>query len=222
MSERRRPSLTPLLRAFLAAAAGLAVLACGDDAPTAAGDSEGSPDTVSASELAFVETAEDAPPLLTTDTSFVATRGEALRVEIFYRDRDEPDTPGERFLRFELDDESLQRYPDGHPRGGEAFGPGDTITISIRISPDTLKADFSPSGLRFNPDERAELEMRWIEADRDVDDDGEEDPDFEEEVDLWKQESPGDPFSRIGEIKDFERDELRAFLESFTIYAVAI
>lgn len=218
-----RPSAHPLVlaRAPIAAALGLALLACGDDPPTSP-DGDASPDTVPASELAFVRQAEDAPPLLTTDTSFVATRGEDLRVELFYEDPDEPDTPGERFLRFELEDESLERYPEDHPRSGAVFGPGDTITISLRISPDTLKADFSPAGLRFNPDERAELEMRWIEADRDVDDDGEEEPEFEEEVDIWKQETPGDPYVRVGELKDFERDELRAFLDSFTIFAVAI
>ena len=206
---------------LLAAAVGLGATGCGDEPPTSL-DDDGSPDTVPASRLAFVETSGDAPPLLTTDTSFVATRGEALRVEIFYEDRDDPGTPGDRFLRFELDDESLQRYPEDHPRAGDTFGPGDTITISLRVSPDTLKAEFSPSGLQFDPDEPAELEMRWIEADRDVDDDGEDDPDFEDEVDLWQQESPGDPFTRIGEIKDFERDELRAFLDSFTIFAMAI
>lgn len=221
MTERSREALAAHARASVVAVLGLAAVACGDDPPTSP-DGTGSLDTVPASRLAFVEQADDAPPLLTTDTSFVATRGEDLRVELFYEDPDDPGQAGDRFLRFELDEASLQRYPENHPRSGDAFGPGDTVTISIRVSPDTLKAEFSPSGLEFDPDERAELEMRWIEADRDLDDDGEEDPDFEEEVDLWKQETPGDPFTRIGEIKDFDRDELRAFLDSFTIFAMAI
>lgn len=218
-----RPSTVPLAlaRAPIVAALGLALVACGDDPPTSPNGGSAR-DTVAEGDLAFVRPADEAPPLLTTDTSFVATRGEDLRVEIFYEDPDEPGTAGDRFLRFELDEESLARYPEDHPRSGAAFGPGDTITISLRISTDTLKAEFSPAGLRFDPDERAELEMRWVEADRDVDDDGEEEPDFEEEVDLWKQEAPAEPYVRIGELKDVERDELRAFLDSFTIFAVAI
>lgn len=221
MSERPSASPFALARAPVVAAVGLALLACGDDPPTSPG--EGSPpESVPESELAFVRQADEAPALLTTDTSFVATRGEDLRVEIFYEDPEEPGSSGERFLRFELEEESLERYPEDHPRSGATFEPGDTVTITLRVSPDTLKADFSPSGLQFDAGEPAELEMRWIEADRDVDDDGEEEPEFEEEVDLWKQEAPGDPYVRVGELKDFERDELRAFLDSFTIFAVAI
>lgn len=199
----------------LTAAAG-----CGDD--SVSGPPDGEPGGVDGSLLTFITPSDTSPPLLTNDTSLVARRGESFRVEIYYQDPQEPGQAGDRFLRFELDPESLDRYPDDHPMAGAAFRPGDTVTIRIRASNDTLLADFEPDGLRFDPDAPAELELHYVEADRDTDDDGEEEPEFEDEVNLWRQERPGDPWFRVGEIKDFEDDGLEAFLESFTRFAAAI
>lgn len=173
-------------------------------------------------DLLFLRPAASSPPLLTRDTSFVATHGEDLRVEIFYEDPDAPGQPGERFLRFELDEESLDRYPEDHPAAGAPFEAGDTVTIRLRVARDTLLADFEPSGLRFDSDEPAELELRYLEADPDFDDDGDDDPELEDDIDLWRQETPGAPWVRIGDFKDLERDEIRAFLDSFTRFAAAI
>ena len=194
----------------------LATAACGDD-PTGPGE-EGVP----GSRLTFVAPSDTAPPLLTTDTSVVATRGQPLDLEIFYEDPDDPGQPGDRFLRFRLDDGSLLRYPDDHPMEGAAFPTGDTVTIRIRVRRDTLLADFGPDGLAFDPAEPAELRIRYAEADRDADDDGQDDADFEDEVDLWRQEEPGALWFRVGRLKDFELDEIEATLESFTRFAAAI
>lgn len=190
---------------------------CGDDDVTAPGETG-----VPHAQLTFLQPADTAPPLLTTDTSVVATRGEELDVEIFHEDPDDPGQPGDRFLRFELDEESLFRYPEDHPRGGALFGPGDTVTIHIRLAADTLLVDFGPDGLQFSSDEPAELRIRYAEADRDTDDDGEDEEDFEDEVDLWRQEAPGEEWFRVGRLKDFELDEIEADLESFTRFAAAI
>lgn len=201
----------------LALSLSLLTLGCGDDGVTGPGET-GVPDA----QLTLLHPADTAPPLLTTDTSVVATRGQQLDVEIFYEDPDDPGRPGDRFLRFRLDEESLFRYPDDHPREGALFGPGDTVTIRIRLARDTLLADFGPDGLRFSADAPAELRIRYAEADRDTDDDGEDEEDFEDEVDLWRQEAPGENWFRIGRLKDFELDEIRADLESFTRFAAAI
>lgn len=197
----------------------VALAACGDDDVAGPGDD---PRGVDENRLTFITPSDTAPPLLTNDTSLVARRGEAFRVEIFYQDPQQPSQAGERFLRFELDPASLSRYPDDHPMAGAAFQPGDTVTIRIRVASDTLLADFEPNGLRFDPDAPAELELHYVEADRDTDDDGEDEPEFEDDVDLWRQERPGDPWFRVGEIKDFEDDGMEAFLESFTRFAAAI
>lgn len=210
---RRGPLAGPLALPLLGALLVPALVGC-----------DGGPDVTppDSSEPTFLRPAASAPPLLTRDTAVVATRGEDLRVELFYEDPDAPGQPGERFLRFELDDASLARYPEDHPAAGAAFEPGDTVTIRIRVSGDTLLAEFEPTGLRFDPDEPAELELRYVEADPDFDGDGDDDPELEDEIDLWRQEQPGAPWVRIGDVKDLERDELRAFLESFTRFAAAI
>lgn len=201
----------------LATILALAAAGCGDDDVTGP-DASGVPEA----QLTFVQPSDTAPPLLTTDTSVVATRGEELDVEIFYEDPDDPGQRGDRFLRFQLDEESLLRYPDDHPMAGANFGPGDTVTIRIRVSTDTLLADFGPDGLRFDRDEPAELRIRYAEGDRDTDDDGEDEEDFEDEVDLWRQEAPGEEWFRVGRLKDFEADEIEADLDSFTRFAAAI
>lgn len=223
-------STTALTAALLASA--VAVTACSDDSPLSPGGSGGSSDeTASTSELTFLTQSPDAPRLLLQDddgdgfrdTTFVATRGQDTEVEVFYEDPDNSGQRGDRFLEFELEEESLLRYPDDHPMNGAEFGPGDTITITFELRGDTLAADFQPSGLEFNPDEPAELEMRWTNADEDTDDDGEDELDEQEDqLDLWKQEAPGEDWLRSGDVKDLERDRLRAFVESFTRWAVAI
>jgi hypothetical protein len=181
------------------------------------------PDSRLEGELTFLRRAPNAPPLLTTDTSFVATRGEDVRVELFYApDPGSGESRGERFLRFELEETSLLRYPDNHPRAGTLFADGDTVTITIRLEDDLLLGSFEPSGLQFDPNDPAELEFRYAEADDDYDGDGDSDPELEDDIDLWRQERPGDPWVKIGELQDVELDEIEAFLTSFTRYALAI
>lgn len=174
--------------------------------------------------LTFLRPSSLAQPLLTTDTSFVATRGEELNVRLFYApEPGSSDLVGERFLEFELDEESLLRYPPtDHPRAGQPFQDGDTITIQLHVETDSLLVEFEPSGLQFDIAEPAELELRYGEADDDYDKDGESDPELEEDIDLWRQESPGDPWFRVGDIKDADQDRIRARLTSFTRYALAI
>lgn len=219
----RRTSDTPELdrrsRWLPAVATTLALVTLG----AACGGSTGpEPHTKTGADLLFLRPASGSPPLLTHDTSFVATRGRTQTVELYYEDPEQPGQAGERFLRFKLEDTSLQQYPPGHPRAGAAFQDGDTITISIHVPQDTLLARFEPSGLKFNPDAPARLELRYVEADRDYDGDGTEDPELDGQIDLWKQELPSEPWTRIGTVKDASLEEIQALLTSFTRYALAI
>lgn len=196
----------------------VALGACGGSEPTGP-DESGAP----TEQLSFLRPGDDAPPLLTTDTTVVATRGENLRVELFYApDPGSGSDTGDRFLRFELDQTSLLRYPDDHPKAGALFQDGDTITIGIQIPEDTLMARLEPAGLEFDPERPAELELSYVNADPDFDGDGADDPELEEELDLWRQGAPGEDWFRIGRIQDLELDEIEAILTSFSRYAVAI
>lgn len=237
-SERARSgagrALTGLSTALLLAAA-VALHGCDDTTLGLDGESgDDPPEQAPSSNLTFLEPSADAPPLLLgdsdgdgiPDTTFVATAGEDLRVEVYYQDPDdEPGEEGDRFLRFELDNESLLRYPEDHPNGrsGQEFADGDTVHITLQVAGDTLLADFAPSGLEFDSEEPAELRMRWTNADRDTDDDGDEDlDDRAEDLDLWKQEQPGEDWIRSGDLKELEVDRVRAFLDSFTRWALAL
>ena len=182
------------------------------------------PDGLPDASLTFLRPGSLAQPLLTTDTSFVATRGESIEIRLFYApEPGSSDLVGERFLEFELDEESLVRYPpSGHPKAGQPFQDGDTITIRLHVETDTLLVELEPTGLQFDIAEPAELELRYGNADDDFDDDGESDPELEEDIDLWRQEKPGDPWFRVGEIKDADQDRVRARLTSFSRYALAI
>lgn len=220
--------------AALLVAAAVALHGCEADlgvGPDGGSDEDDPPQQAPSSELTFLRQASTAPDLLLgdsdgdgfRDTTIVATRGEDTELEIFYEDPDDGG-PGDRFLEFELEEESLASYPDDHPRkAGEQFQPGDTVHIEIQVRGDTLAAKFLPSGLQFDPDEPAELEIRWTNADPDVDDDGDDDlEDQEDQLDLWRQEEPGEDWIRSGDFKDVERDRIRGLLESFTVYSLAI
>lgn len=200
-------------------AATLAAGACGDSQPTAPADP---PDTLPEGQLTFLRQANTAPPLMTYDTTFVATAGEALDVEMFYAPLPGEDS-GEKFLEFELEDGSLLRYPPNHPTSpGATFQPGDTVWIRITIDPELLIASLEPSGLQFSVVDPAELEIRYGEADDDYDDDGDPDPELEGDIDLWRQESPGSDWQRVGDLKDVELDRVRALLTGFSRYGLGI
>lgn len=202
-----------------AIAAALAVGGCGDSEPTGPADP---PNTLPEGQLTFLRQAGTAPPLVTYDTTFVAIAGEALDAEIRYMPPPGEDS-GEKFLEFKLEDTSLLRYPADHPtRPGAAFQPGDTVWIRITVDPTLLIASMEPSGLQFNPADPAELEIRYAEADDDYDDDGDPDPELEDEIDLWRQESPGDDWERVGDLKDLELDRVRALLTGFSRYGLGI
>jgi len=226
MSETRMilPATRPRRRRPLGRIIASLLLAAGcSDSPVLMEPPPGPPGVPEAS-LSFLRPATLAQPLLTTDTSFVATRGEETKIELFYEpEPGSTDPVGERFLEFEIDEGSLLRYPPtGHPKAGQLFQDGDTITIRLHVQTDTLLIELEPTGLQFDEFDPAELELRYGEADDDYDDDGESDPELEEDIDLWRQEKPGDPWFRIGQIKDADEDKIRARLTSFSRYALAI
>jgi hypothetical protein len=184
---------------------GAALLALGgcDDGTTASGTL-----VVPESELEFVTLRAGAPPLTTTDTSFWAVRGEDRELEI--RFQGQGGSGGSRFLELEIDDDALLRRPDGTP-----FALGDSVEIFVTIEEGFFRVQFEPSGLEFNPDRPAELEIEYGEAE-------DEFLDRELEFDLWRQEQPGEPWERIGSVQIDDLDEVEADLLGFTRFALAI
>lgn len=214
-SVRSRRGRRSLATAGLAAA--LVLASCGDDLVDPGTNDPQEPPRAPTSQLTFLRQSPDAPAFFRFDgdTSFVATRGRDTDIEIRYVDPEDPTQPGEDFLEFELDDESLARRPDG-----TEFRPGEQVTITLRIAGDTILADFEPSGLEFNPNEPAELEMRFRRADRDTDDDGQDDLE-ESAIRLWKQEQPGEDWLQFSEEPDVTLDQIRVKITSFTRWALA-
>lgn len=191
---------------------GLSIAGCGDDP---AGPGGGGDTTRPPNGLIFLVPAVGAPALVTSDTSFVATKGVRSEIRLSYEN-------GDQFLELDIEDGSLLRYPINHPKAGALFADGDTVTISIAIDPSTLSATLLPSGLQFDSLNPAELELRYQNADPDLDGDGDEDPELEDEIDLWRQENPGDPWERVGTLQDFSLDRVRAELTQFSRYALGI
>jgi len=222
MNTVRRTSRFRRLPALLLGAWILTAAACGGDDPAGPAGPSDPPDSVPSAELTFLRQAAAAPQLVTYDTTVVAIAGEQLDLEIRYLPLPGQDS-GEKFLEFKLDDESLASYPPSHPtRPGQPFAAGDTVWLRVVVDPQLLIATMEPSGLTFNPLRPAELEIRYSNADDDYDDDGVSDPELEVEIDLWRQESPGDDWERSGDVKDLATDRIRAFLGGFSRYGLGI
>jgi hypothetical protein len=168
-------------------------------------------------DLTILRMAEDAPALETYDTTFTAIRGEDAELRIRFEPRP-GESSGEEFLRFRLDDNSLVNDENGNP-----IPMGGAIDIRVRIlNPSLLDVEFQPSGLRFNRLEPAELRLRY--GDDDLDDDGDiddDDRDIEQQLSLWRQEQPGDPWVRIGSVVLEDFDEVEGEIFGFTHYAIA-
>jgi len=169
-------------------------------------------------DLNIVELADDAPPLYNPDISFYAVKGENREGRIFFQD--DQGGPGEEYLRLKVDAPTLQARPDG-----SLIADGDSVLITIRVvDPRQMLFEMEPSGLTFSAEEPAELRIRYGEVHGDFNDDGSvdtEDDDIENTMAIWRQETPADPFVRVGTavVKDLE--EAEAELTGFSRYALA-
>jgi hypothetical protein len=183
-------------------------------------DSSNPPDnggTKPPGELTILTLAEGTPPLVTDSVGFYALYDEEREVGIDI-------APDVDYLKFKVEKFSLFRRPDG-----SLFGPGDSVFISIKvINPDELLFEFTPAGLKFNPAIPAELSLDYDSAGftipGDYDGDGDDDIDdseIETDLAIWKQEAPGQLFSRLTGFIELELDEVEVKIHSFTRYALA-
>ena len=153
--------------------------------------------------------------------SFWAVRGKDREVSMCFRP-DAGKSDSIRFLRFKVAAMSLVRRPDGSP-----FAFGDSIRITIRVRDMTrLIADFSPSGLVFNPADPADLRLDFTKFDEDYNHDGavdNADCALVATFAIWKQESVGQPWVRLLSLVEVSDNlpEIEAQILSFTNHAIA-
>lgn len=126
----------------------------------------------------------------------------------------------EDFLRLKLKPLSLQRWPDS-----TLISNGDSVLITVTwVGNDSILFDLQPTGLIFSTQDPAELKIEYGEASDDLNHDGRvdgEDDTIEHELDIWRQEHPGDPFVRVGTAKAEDSNEIEAKLNGFSRYAIA-
>lgn len=198
----------PLL---LAIALGTAMVACSDStSPT---------DTIrDPGELNVIRLAQTSPPLFNAVDSFYARKGEDRELRIYFQD--EVGGSGEEFLRLTVPAPSLLSSADGTP-----FLPGDSVLITVRVvNPTQVMFEMEPSGLRFDPSRPAELKIHYNHADDDFNEDGSidtADDQVKTALAIWRQETPGSPFIRLGSVNIESVEEMDADLLGFTRYAIA-
>lgn len=214
-THRKEPSMSRVrtLPTWLVAGAVALAIACSSDSPGP--DEPGTERPPDA--LNVVRLRSDAPPLEDDTVSFWAFRGTSVETKLYFV------APGggrgDEYLSLKLEDETLERYPDGSP-----FADGDSVLVTITVvDPALVLFELEPTGLQFSAAKPALLKIKYAEADDDFDDDGErdeDDDDIELRLGIWRQERPGDPFVRLGTVRG-DDDDLEAELLGFSRYAIA-
>lgn len=198
----------------IAAALLATMAACSDSGPTEPTPGEERPE----SELIILRLAANAPPLFNPVVSFWAHRGQDSQGELFFRNPD--GSRGDKYVQLDLNDNTLLAYPDGR-----LFADGDSVLITMRVTDaQRILIEFEPTGLRFNPEEPAELEIRYAQANPDFDDDGDQDNQdlqIEQILSIWRQALPNAPFVRLGTFRIEDLKELEARLPGFSRLAIA-
>ena len=166
----------------------------------------------------ILQLAQNAPPLWNSQVSFYAIRGEDREARIYFQDQ--VGGQGEEYLRLKIPGAALLSRPDGSP-----FAVGDSILVSVTVvDAQLILFDLQPSGLRFDPAKPAELDIEYEEAGDDYDQDGDvdaRDDEIETELAIWRQESVGAPFERLGSARFEDLKEIDVELTGFTRYAIA-
>jgi hypothetical protein len=204
----------------LAGALAAGAAACSD---SAGGGGGGTPP----GDLTYILLPDTAPALCADSTGGWAVKdpnGQDFEIALIFPESGDPaDCNGgstEDFLRLKIEKLALLRRPDS-----SLISNGDSVFISVKwVGADSILFDLEPSGLLFDPAKPAELKIEYAEVGDDFDHDGDSDSvddDIEQQIDIWRQRRPGDPFVRVGTGKIEEDNEIEAKLNGFSRYAIA-
>lgn len=204
--------------ALIASAALAIATGCSDNAAPDPSMPSNPGDTRLSADLGIVRRSSTIAGFVDTVVTFWAVRGRDREGRIFFRSAD--GGVGEEFARLKIGSATLTARPDGTP-----VAQGDSVLITMRVvDPALLLVEFQPSGLQFNPQEPAELEMRYSEADDDLNSDGHHDGEDEaliSSLGIWRQESPGLPFVRLTSTLLTSTTSCDSKITGFTRYALA-
>jgi hypothetical protein len=161
--------------------------------------------------LQFEEQAYAAAP---KEGSFWAVKGEERDLVLRYTDN------GAAFLRFTVGPQSLASRPDG-----TAFEQGDSVLISVAVdAAGAMVFRFSPSGLKFDASEPAELKLDHARANPDYNGDGGVDlldSVASLQLGVWKQELPVLPWLKIPSLR-IVNTVIKADIHDFTGFGMAV
>lgn len=190
--------------------ASLALLAACEHSPSGGGGG------VETGDLVFLRASSSAPPVAAVHAEFWAVQGENREVRIRYQPR-AGQSQGEDLLRFRVSGNTRMRRPDG-----TALAEDDSIRITIDMpDPSRFEFQFAPSGMRFDR-EPAELRVSYAFANPDFNGDGRVDGgDDDFEFGFWRREAPGQDWTRIGDLRLHDLEEVRGDITGFTGYALA-
>lgn len=183
------------------------------------GDEPNGPRVKTDADINVVEQAPTAPLLTTTTRTLLVTRGQDAELRLYYRGRLGAADSTE-YLRLRFDANTLLARPDGSP-----IANGESVLVTVTV-PDATKflVNLEPTGLRFNPDQPAELKFKLNESDDDLDDDGDIDPadaSLFTTLAVWRQERAGQPWARLVSKLEVELNEINVELTGFSNYVVA-
>ena len=204
--------------AVAAAALAAAVGGCSDSSAPDPSQPSQPGDIKLSADLGIVRRSPAINGFVDTVVTFYAVRGQEREGRIFFLAPD--GGVGEEFVRLKIGSATLLARPDGSP-----VAQGDSVLITMRVvDPALLLVEFQPSGLQFNPVEPAELEMKFGQADDDLNGDGTFDGADEaliSSLGIWRQELPGLPFVRLSSSLFTSLTSCDAKITGFTRYALA-
>lgn len=203
-----------------------AIFGCAETAPTgsqapedvATGPGSSTPGdntTGNGGTISFLTSAPGGPLLQGGSVTMYAVQGEDRTAEVFYAG-----PSGDRLLRLRVRKRAQIVAPNG-----QALSKGDSILITITVSDASrLIANFQPAGLRFVGSEAADLTMWYRHTHPDFNRDGVvngADASVEATLAIFRQESAGAPWQRLGSALNATTDEIEVGIGGFTNYVIA-
>ncbi len=147
------------------------------------------------------------------EASFWAVHGQERSLKITYGD-------GSDFIELSVGGNTLLAYPDG-----TRFSANDSVLITIAIDSSLLLVDLQPSGLTFDDQAPAVLNIRHGDADPDLNGDGvvdDKDSRIEStQLGLWIQQRDGQPWYPNDANQLLVTKRFVGYLNHFSNYAVS-